>query len=464
MNQSLLEEALAEILGPFPNKEKVQTVADRLLPYLRRRRIIIYGGGALGQLLAKTLSHYDIRIAFFVDRAAEKMIRLQEVPVREPQDLEKVEADHLVLVASNIRTQSEKLTEVVRQQNPSLAVFDGFAVNRVLRYALCGKKVEDLLPFDLIQCENCGYEGRGCSFCLTYLKRIAEARSIENEWRSVKFDWFGYIVGQTCTLKCIHCCEAVPYLREHSFVDLDTIVSDVSAVARSSRFLKFVELIGGEPFLHPDLERLLTSLLAIKNIGYIKIFTNGTVVPSDSLCGILGNNRIMLQMSNYEHQVSGRLLDNIMTARKKLAEQGIRYVFAPHPEWLDFSSFDLHNSGEAKLRRVFRHCPLMNCHRLYQGVLFRCPHQYAGIQLGKLEKRPVECLDIHNFDAKGLADALTAFENVEYIDACRYCLLPFDAPVVPAGEQIRRKAPMFPKIEYSDPPQRGARPPNPSSA
>jgi organic radical activating enzyme len=464
MKPSLLKETLAEILGPFPNRGKVQTAAEKLLSHLRRRKIIIYGGGALGRLLAKTLGHHQMEVAFYVDRAAEKIIRLGEVPVFEPRHLAGADANHIVLVAANLKTQYEKLAAIVRQQNAWLAILDGFAVNRVLRFALCGKQLEDQLPFDLIQCENCGYEGRGCSFCLSYLRKAAEAKFLDPEWRSMQFDWFGYIVGQSCTLKCIHCCEAVPYLKEHSFVDLDTIVSDVSAVARSSRFLKFVELIGGEPFLHPDFERLLISLLGIKNIGYIKMFTNGTVVPSDSLCRILKNNRIMLQMSNYEHQVSGRLLDNIMATRQKLAEQGIRYVFAPHPEWLDFSSFDLHHTDEKKPRRAFHHCQLMNCHRLYRGVLFRCPHQYAGIQLGELEKHPVECLDIHNLDARGLAEALTDFENVEYIDACRYCLLPFDAPVVPAGEQLRRQAPVLLPNEYSGSPRLGVRPPHPSPA
>ena len=147
----------------------------------------------------------------------------------------------------------------------------------------------------------------------------------------------------------------------------------------------------------------------------------------------------MLQVSNYDQQADGRLLVNSHKTRAILKEQDVPYIFTRHLEWQDFTSFDLHHADDMKLPAVFNACMLRNCNRLYRGTLYRCPHQYAGIELGVLERRAIECVDINARDSQGLAKAIEDFENVPFIDACRHCLMPFDAPTVAAGIQLRRR-------------------------
>ncbi len=96
----------------------------------------------------------------------------------------------------------------------------------------------------------------------------------------------------------------------------------------------------------------------------------------------------------------------------------------------------MNNENKKSIKKIFEACPLHCCNRLFNGNLYRCPHQYAGVELGKLKKLEVESIEINKLDEKSLARALEAFENVEYIDACRYCTMPFDAPTVPAGLQL----------------------------
>ena len=432
-NEALHEMYRATMLGNEPSSE-----TEALVQALRQNKLVIYGGGALGQLLANTLALYGIQPYAFVDRAADRMSRIDCVPVYGPERLSERSPDLVVIIAMNMESQYNTLSDAVRDLNPSLRVLDGFVMNRVLRYHPCLEERQRNEPCDLIRCENCGFERRECPLALSSLKKAARAAAGDGaDWRSGAFDWFGYIVGQVCTLRCVHCCEAVPFLKEHAFVDSRTIVSDVQKVAQSCRFLKFVELIGGEPFAHPEFERTLRALLEIENIGYIKVFTNATIVPDDSLCEVLKEPRVMLQVSNYEEQASSRVLPHILATRSKLAEKLVSYIFTPNIEWRDFSTFDLRRTEVDTLKRVFPECPLSICHRLHKGTLYRCPHHYAGVQLGKLKKLDVECVDIDKFDNGGLAKALEAFENVSYIDACQYCTMPFDAAVVRAGEQLQ---------------------------
>ena len=439
MIEKTIKDAILEMHSEIANPHLISLRINELLEELKKNKIVIYPAGYLGLLLERTLSEYGITIECFIDRSADIIKKIKTIPVIEPQRLSEFSADTVVLVSANLDVMIQQFTNIARQYNDQITILNGFETTRLLRYPLCSEKLMNGTFFDIIECENCGFERHGCSICMAYLRKMAGATILENDWRSQSFTWFGYIVGQACTLKCIHCCEAIPFQKEHKFVPKDVIIEDVRKVAASSQFLTFVELIGGEPFMHPDFIKLVKELLEIKNIGYIKSFTNATIVPSNELCQILKNPRFMLQISNYEKQATGNLLENIYATRKILQDQGIPYIFTQNFEWQDFTSFDLHHTDEDMLKTIFNACMLRNCNRLYNGILYRCPHQYAGVELGILKRRAVECVDINTHDEPSLAKAIEAFENVSYIDACRYCLMPFDAPPVPAGIQLMKK-------------------------
>ena len=436
MIEKIIKNVMLKITSCSHDLKKISPLANQLVQELKKKYVVIYPAGYVGQLLQKTLTEYGVTIKAFLDRDTEKVLKTTSIPIMEPLRSTDLPDNSVILVSANLGSMVDQLSNIIRQHNDKLTILNGFEINRVLRHSICSRKFANQIPFDLIECENCGFERHGCSICDKYLKRVDGSNTLENDWRSKSFDWFGYIVGQVCTLKCIHCCEAIPFLKDHKFVPFDVIVADIQKVASSSRFLTFVELIGGEPFLHPDYPELLKELLKIKNIGYIKSFTNGTVVPGEELCQIMKNPRFMLQISNYEKQATGKLLENINKTRQILKEQNIQYIFTQNFEWQDFSFFDLRNESKESIKKVFEACPLHCCNRLFNGNLYRCPHQYAGVELGKLKKLEVESIEINKLDEKSLARALEAFENIEYIDACRYCTMPFDAPTVPAGLQL----------------------------
>jgi len=438
MIESMIKNAWRELTSPSTDDAKIAAMSEACRTELLKKKVVIYPAGYQGRTLGRTLSRQGIPVAFYVDRAADSIQSVDGTPVRDPQALAELTDEYVVLVSANLDALTEQLSRNVRKYNSGIKILNGFQTNRLLKYSFCLERLRHQAVFDLIECENCGFERHGCSICMQYLKRVAGAKDMVNDWRSPSFTWFGYIVGQACTLKCIHCCEAIPFLKEHKFVPKDVIVEDVRKMAAASQFLTFVELIGGEPFLHPQFKTLIEELLEIKNIGYIKSFTNGTIVPGVELCQVLKNPRFMLHVSNYEKQATGKLLENIHATRLRFKEQQVPYIFTQNFEWQDFTSFDLHTTDEKKLKIVFDACMLRNCNRLYRGVLYRCPHQYAGVELGVLKKHAVECVDLNCYDERGLAGAIEAFENVAYIDACRYCLMPFDAPPVPAGIQLQK--------------------------
>lgn len=433
-------EKLNKILKDFESSdfdlEKIEKSSENILEILKSKKLAIYPAGVNGQLIQKTLQENGIKTEFFIDRAFESLKEINNIKVFETEKLKELSDDYFVIISANLQTQFEVFNNIIQELNPNANAVYGEYLNRLLKSPNCLAKLNSKKPFDLLECENCGFERKHCQIASSYLKRVGNFKEIENDYRSPNFDWVGYIVSQTCTLKCKHCCEFVPFLADKGFMPVEKIVKDVKKIAESSKFLNFVELIGGEPFLHPKIEELITELLKIENIGYIKSFTNATVVPSDELCKIMQNPRFMLNVSNYEKVATGKLAENIVKTKEKLAKYNIKYLYTTNFEWLDFSDFEVHKTDPEILKKGFKDCFISICHRIYKGKLYRCPHQYAGIQLGKLKEFPIECIDLHSLNEVELADALEKFEALKFINACRHCKLPYYAEPVPAGEQL----------------------------
>lgn len=418
------------------NLQETEKISDEIIEVLKNKKLVIYPAGINGQLLQKTLLEYGINIEFFVDKAYEDIKNIAGINVFSPDKLKEINENYTVLITANQKITFEFFDEIVQKMKPATDTVNGRITNQLLRTNLCIKKLNKNEQFDLLNCEDCGFPANNCPVLMAYLRKNNNYKEIENDSRSEKFDWFGYIVSQICTLKCKNCCEHVPHQKDKGFEPVEKIIRDVKKIADSSKFLNFVELIGGEPFLHPHIEDLLEELLKLENIGYIKSFTNATVVPSDRACEIMKNPRFVLNVSNYEKVAQGKLLENIFTTKEKLAKYGIKYLHTTNYEWLDFASFDLHKTDLDTIKQGFKECFISICHRVYKGKLYICPHQYAGIQLGKLKELPIETVDIHSMDNIELAQALEAFESIDFPDACRYCKLPYDAKPIIAGEQL----------------------------
>jgi cyclic pyranopterin phosphate synthase len=82
-----------------------------------------------------------------------------------------------------------------------------------------------------------------------------------------------YHVTDHCNLRCDHCCSFSPILKKW-FADPADFERDLRAVRRAVA-PEFVKIVGGEPLLHPDLERLLAIARELAVGPRIQLTTNG---------------------------------------------------------------------------------------------------------------------------------------------------------------------------------------------
>jgi hypothetical protein len=219
------------------------------------------------------------------------------------------------------------------------------------------------------------------------------------------------------------------------FTPKESVIRDVKRIASACKFITVLDFVGGEPFVRPDLVEILSEVKGIPNIGIVNVFTNGTVVPGDSLCDALTDERVTVCLSSYARNLTDAQVERVRNTEGKLKSRGVSYFSSQNMTWFDCSSFESVGDDEETLKRRFSKCVLANCQRVDDGMMYRCLHQYAGAVTGKLKVLD-ECFSIYDCEPAALGAKLDWFNRLEYISACSYCKLPFHAEVVSSGVQL----------------------------
>lgn len=423
----------------FINSKISEKDADGIIGLFRDKDIYLYGAGSYGMVLMDALSDNGIHIKGFIDRYASRIKILHGVDVYPTDILKDLDKNKvLIVLATNNEGVAVSMEDAIYQIRTDINIVKkGFELGRILQEKICSKRLEKGERFDLGKCVSCGSEDHDCEICIKYLQSISKPSL--NKYGCRKYDRIGYIMGQFCTLRCRYCFEGVPRIPEPILSTPEKIQKDVQKFANGCYFLKYVELIGGEPFLHPKFKEILRGLLGLSNIGYIQIFTNATIVPDEELIEILKSPRIIIQVSDYYEFVNDETKKKIDKTKEIILREGIQHKFIANSSWMDMNDFSDFNKNEKTVEDCLKACVLANCHRLFDGILYKCPHQYAGVQQKKLDLIEGEYVDIHSYSDEELAVELGRMKDITYLDACRHCSIIENAVIVPPGEQMKIK-------------------------
>jgi hypothetical protein len=92
-----------------------------------------------------------------------------------------------------------------------------------------------------------------------------------------------YHIADHCNLRCDHCCSFSPILKKW-FADPNRFESDLRSVGRVVQ-PQFLKIVGGEPLLHPELERLLVIARSLAVGRRIQLTTNAFLIDRLSARG-----------------------------------------------------------------------------------------------------------------------------------------------------------------------------------
>lgn len=252
-------------------------------------------------------------------------------------------------------------------------------------------------------------------------------------------DYFEVVVTTRCSLRCKNCANLMQYYQKPQHVEFEIIEKSLKQFLKNVDLVKRVGVLGGEPFLYKDLDKVLGLLSSSKKIKNIRVVTNGTVIPSEETLRALSLPKVVVQLNCYMNAYYEKV-NEIVTIFDK---NGIKYQLLKKDgtEWMDYGNLEDRGRSEKELEEQFSRCRI-DCRSLFNGKIFYCPRSGHGMDLNMIPHTKEDYVDLmdNNISNKELRHKIfeLMFEK-KYIEACNHCNKGTNnCKVIPAGEQLSR--------------------------
>ena len=216
-----------------------------------------------------------------------------------------------------------------------------------------------------------------------------------------------------CNLNCYGCTH-YSTLAPENFINIDNFVSDIKELSQKIILQKF-RIMGGEPLLHPEIDRFIEESRKYFPNTKICIVTNGILLPRMSIkfWGVCRDNNIQMDITKYPPLIN----DNFSKYLDLCDEHGVKIgdIHVANKFWFIFNP-----EGNSNLLNTFNNCTQRDCKNLRNGRLYHCPTcVYIDFYNKYFNKNiPVsEGIDIYNSSPKQIID----FFNYP-VDTCKFCV------------------------------------------
>lgn len=234
-------------------------------------------------------------------------------------------------------------------------------------------------------------------------------------------------ITTACNRHCSKCTALMPYYRgEGRHEDAKTTLGDFEHIFRVIDRVDVYKLLGGEPFLHPDLPAFVERLIREPKVGRIIINTNGEVLPAENVYDTIDHPKVHVLISGYRPNPP---------LRGQLAIRRINYRHWTSQTWWDLGPIDqLRERSESETAEMYRACLPTRCNNLSFGEFHVCPRTVHGMRLGLIPRDENSYANLRGLSVEESKQAIARVLSVPFLNACLYCDGQVkNAAVVPAG-------------------------------
>ncbi len=242
-----------------------------------------------------------------------------------------------------------------------------------------------------------------------------------------------------CDLRCKGCGSLMPLYKHPQDVEIELILHSLERFFNVVDRVFRVNVIGGEPFLYPHMDQVISYLNARPEVVKVYVPTNGTVMPENpALYEALRNPKNHVRISHYEayDKKSGVLLQRL---KDEGIDHSVKQFSADTFQWYDFGQYEKRNRTEEELEKQYYECAV-EWMSLYRGRLYPCPRAAHSIDLG-MQPADGNYIEIAD-DTIPLEEMKRQLENFVYEKKYYPCCDRCDrgtgcCPVIPVAEQIK---------------------------
>lgn len=214
-----------------------------------------------------------------------------------------------------------------------------------------------------------------------------------------------FVPTVNCTLNCRLCCNFMPFFKQKYNVDIEALKKDIDATFEIFDYVEWIQFVGGEVFMHPQMSEIYEYLLCHKEkFSKLILMTNATIVPREqevvALKKYKGHCKIMISdYGKYSYK------------KKEMVDicerESIPYIVKNYAGddqycegWIDNTKLTPFKGNEAELKEAFLKCPqvkMQNVHCL-DGKMHLCSNSCFLSALGKSVPSSRDFIDLRDTD------------------------------------------------------------------
>lgn len=251
-----------------------------------------------------------------------------------------------------------------------------------------------------------------------------------------------YLPATVCNLRCKHCLNFAPYLKEQTFRDIEHLKADITLLFSKIDHILLFHISGGEPLLYPQIGEFM-SYIGRKYRGQIcrlELTTNGTILPPEDVCRILKKYEIGVVLDDYRDALP-KYRDIFVSICKRFEKYGISYRIQKAESWIALNPAQPpKNLIEKEAQTHFNLCGVP-WQEYREGYFYLCNYSAYAAVAGLYRIKENERFSIKNdFHKKELMEFRLGYSEKGYVDFCRQCDGYFNNPYhVRPAEQMDSK-------------------------
>ena len=381
--------------------------------------ISLYGASSYGVLAAYAFAKINLKIDFIIDDDLLKSDKFFcGIPIIAPQQLLlKSKKENYVFISSNfispIYNQLKSLD--IKNVFTCDALFDETNFDELTKF----NNVHNYKSFTPIintaEAKRKIITHKNAS--IEFLKKIG---NVQNQLNIRILD---VVITEACSMKCVNCSNLMPYYKKPKNDTVENILKSVEVIQKSVDLFYEVRILGGEPFLHKQIHIIINEIANYSNIEKIAIFTNATIIPKNENLTCLKNNKVFLDITNYNGCDGGKELsknhDKLISI---LDKEKINYITHPPQVWTDSAKIEFRNLDENNIKDMFSKCCVNDVLTILNGNLYRCPFSANAINLKAIPKKDfIYLLDEKKTISEYRKELTDFYYKKDFIDACNYC-------------------------------------------
>lgn len=285
----------------------------------------------------------------------------------------------------------------------------------------------------------------GKDFCDS---RIFEGVYFSYKYNKVHLYRTDISITSKCNLKCKKCNMFMPYYNKPKHRAFEEIKDDIDTYFKWVDNLKLFNILGGEPFLHPNINEIIEYVgenYYKKKIEHIEFFSNGTVKLSEKVLLNCKKYDISIQVSDYSNSLE-YLKKNVDDFIQELSKYNIKYRRNISDKWLDFGDPNIRNNSKSQDEMIafFDKCyaPFRG---LYNKKFYYCHLNTSAIQSGFYIENSNDYFNLSKYDQnrkRELVEFDLGYNANGFLDYCRHCngCFAVNEKYVEVAEQIDGKA------------------------